>query len=87
MSIKVNGKIVAGRGKPGVGVPAGGAQGQVLTKRSATDYDTYWATPTGGGGGDTPIVQGGGFVEMTTSIPTSERSPNVLYALVLKDYG
>jgi hypothetical protein len=33
------------------GMPAGGSTGQVLTKNSATDYDTGWATPTGGGSG------------------------------------
>jgi hypothetical protein len=29
----------------GQGVPTGGTTGQVLTKNSATDYDTSWATP------------------------------------------
>lgn len=38
-------------GAPGQGVPTGGTTGQVLTKNSATDYDTGWATPSGGGGG------------------------------------
>lgn len=38
------------KGDPGVGVPAGGTTGQVLTKKSATDYDTEWKTPSGGGG-------------------------------------
>jgi hypothetical protein len=32
-------------------VPVGGTSGQVLTKNSATDYDTRWATPSAGGGG------------------------------------
>jgi hypothetical protein len=31
-------------------VPAGGGQGQVLTKNTTTDYDTIWSTPSGGGG-------------------------------------
>lgn len=31
--------------------PAGGTAGQVLTKRTSADHDTYWATPSGGGGG------------------------------------
>lgn len=42
------------KGDPGVagaGVPAGGTAGQVLTKKSETDYDTEWKDPTGGGGG------------------------------------
>ena len=33
----------------GSGVPAGGTDGQVLTKQSATDGDVAWETPTGGG--------------------------------------
>lgn len=31
------------QGVPGEGVPAGGAAGQVLSKRTAGDYDTQWA--------------------------------------------
>lgn len=38
-------------GSNGAGVPVGGATGQVLTKRSATDLDTEWKTPAAGGGG------------------------------------
>ena len=37
-------------GAPGQGVPTGGTAGQVLTKKSGTDYDTEWKDPTGGGG-------------------------------------
>lgn len=33
------------------GIPTGGAQGQVLAKRSGTSYDTEWVTGGGGGGG------------------------------------
>lgn len=38
------------QGTAGTGVPAAGAVGQVLTKKSATDYDTQWATAASGGG-------------------------------------
>lgn len=39
-------------GENGVGVPAGGSAGQVLSKRSDADYDTKWVDiPQGGGGG------------------------------------
>lgn len=39
-------------GAPGVGVPAGGTAGQILSKVNATDYNTQWINaPTGGGGG------------------------------------
>jgi hypothetical protein len=36
-------------GADGVGIPVGGATGQVLIKASATDYDTEWNTPAGAG--------------------------------------
>lgn len=36
------------QGEPGVGVPIGGTEGQVLVKSSATDYATEWATPDSG---------------------------------------
>jgi hypothetical protein len=36
-------------GSPGVGVPVGGTAGQVLTKNTATNYDTIWQTASGGG--------------------------------------
>lgn len=39
------------KGEPGEGVPAGGAAGQVLAKKSGTDYDTEWVNQTGGSGG------------------------------------
>lgn len=32
------------------GIPAGGSTGQVLTKKSGTNYDFQWTTPSGGGG-------------------------------------
>lgn len=38
------------QGPAGPGVAAGGTAGQVLSKKSNTDYDTEWVTPSGGGG-------------------------------------
>ena len=35
------------QGEPGEGVPAGGAQGQVLKKASNADFDTVWAIESG----------------------------------------
>lgn len=35
-------------GQPGIGVPAGGTTGQVLTKTSGADYATGWANVTSG---------------------------------------
>jgi hypothetical protein len=37
------------QGDAGEGVPEGGTAGQVLVKKSNTDYDTEWDTPAGGG--------------------------------------
>lgn len=42
------------QGPAGQGVPAGGTAGQVLAKKSGTDYDTEWTDQTGGGGTDLP---------------------------------
>lgn len=38
-------------GASGTGVPAGGATGQVLTKKSNADGDADWEASGGGGGG------------------------------------
>lgn len=42
-------ELTVEQGQPGIGVPAGGTTGQVLTKASNANYDTTWATGTGGG--------------------------------------
>lgn len=45
MALLINGVKVAGlggNGRDGVGVPTGGAEGQILIKKSTTDYDTQW---------------------------------------------
>lgn len=36
-------------GGDGVGVPSGGSTGQVLSKKSGTDYDTQWVNPPAAG--------------------------------------
>jgi Major tropism determinant N-terminal domain len=55
-------------GPAGLGVPAGGATGQVLTKKSAADNDTQWSASSGGGAPTngakgyctgTPVIGGG----------------------------
>lgn len=43
-------------GAAGQGVPAGGTTGQSLVKLSASNYDTGWATVSGGGGGGSGTV-------------------------------
>lgn len=40
----------------GHGIPAGGNAGQVLAKKTNTDYDVQWVDQTGGGGGGTVDV-------------------------------
>ena len=48
------------QGTQGIGLPTGGTSGQLLTKNSATNYDTIWgititsgtAAPSGGNDGD-----------------------------------
>jgi hypothetical protein len=49
LKIKVGGNWVdvPTAGPPGVGVPVGGAEGQVLTKVGATNYSTEWASVPG----------------------------------------
>ena len=54
MAIYVNGKKVAGNGvtvsqSGGPGLPPGGAAGQLLSKKTAGDYDTEWIDPPEGG--------------------------------------
>lgn len=45
-------KLIFG-GEAENGIPAGGTAGQVLVKKSGTDYDAEWQTSTGGNGGAT----------------------------------
>lgn len=43
-------------GLHGIGIPAGGAEGQVLVKTTDNDFDTAWIDPAGGGGPGDPIA-------------------------------
>lgn len=55
------------QGEKGEGVLAGGTTGQVLAKKSGTDYDTEWVNQTGGAGDTLPI---GAIVDFDgTTIP------------------
>lgn len=46
------------QGPAGPGVPSGGVAGQVLTKKSETDYDTEWVNQSGGAtGGKIRLVE------------------------------
>lgn len=54
----------------GTGVPMGGTEGQVLTKKGNDNLDTEWADPPGGDGGEngatfTPSVSPAGVISWT----------------------
>lgn len=53
-------------------IPDGGTAGQVLAKRSDANQDAHWIDPP----------EGGGFVEMASSIPPGQRKENTLYGLI-----
>lgn len=53
-------------GDPGVGVPAGGAAGQVLAKATAADYDAEWIDPPSSG----PFIQCGQEIDETGATGT-----------------
>lgn len=48
-------------GEAGVGVPSGGTTGQVLAKKSNSDYDTEWTDVQGGGTGDVTAAGNNNF--------------------------
>ena len=65
-------------GANGVGVPTGGAAGQVLAKNSGADYDTHWVTETGGSGSKIWTGSGdpnGGVTELTPTGMTGNSAP------------
>lgn len=55
------------QGPAGPGVPVGGTAGQVLTKASATDYATQWATSAGGSDPWTRVILGDDFATTGTA--------------------
>lgn len=44
-------------GPAGPGVPTGGTAGQVLAKKSGSDYDTQWVNQSGGGSSNGPTLR------------------------------
>lgn len=60
-------------GANGQGVPVGGTTGQVLRKKTNTDFDTEWATPASGGGAvvksGTVNLTAGGTANVTFTTP------------------
>jgi hypothetical protein len=69
-------------GATGPGVAAGGTAGQVLTKNTATNYDTGWTTPTAGGGPPVNISRASGdwFFPVGQATPaTVAMNPNQMF--------
>lgn len=64
----------------GQGIPAGGTTGQVLTKKSDTDYDADWQDPQGGpgttGGYYVPSVSETGLLTWEASDPDMPEVPS-----------
>lgn len=61
------------KGDPGVGVPAGGSAGQILSKTDATDYNTQWIdAPTSGGS----TYTAGRGIDITTDDVINVQLPN-----------
>ena len=56
------------QGDPGIGIPASGTTGQVLAKKSNTDYDTEWVNQSGGAdpATATPLMDGTAAVGTAT---------------------
>ena len=75
------------QGPAGPGVPTGGAAGQVLTKKSGTDYDTQWTTPSGGGAVKSIKQQHLGFYPSTDTLTLSAGEKTTLYATTNIYYG
>lgn len=66
------------------GIPAGGTTGQVLEKISGTDYNTQWATPSGGGA--SYLVYTALLTQSGTSAPVATVLENTLGGTVTWSY-
>lgn len=75
------------QGPAGPGVPSGGTAGQVLTKVDGTDYNTEWATPSGGSisvsvAGSTTenaITEQGAYNVYDNVIPNGNNYTHIIY--------
>jgi len=61
-----------------VGVPTGGTNGQVLTKNSATNYDTIWSSPSGTGT-VTSVTAGNLLPLFAASVSNSTTTPAITF--------
>lgn len=65
------------QGETGEGVPAGGSAGQVLAKKSDTDYDTEWVDQTGGASSAVDVA----FDDTTTGIGVTDVQAAIEYLI------
>jgi len=83
------GTLTIGVGTPGVGVPAGGTAGQVLTKVNSTDYNTVFATPSAdfitAVTAPLSVTSGNLSVNLSTYLPLAGGTMNVNAAIDLSD--
>lgn len=74
-------------GPAGPGVPVGGTAGQVLTKKSGTDYDTEWKNPAGGGAVKSIKQEHLNFYPSADTITLAAGEKTTLYAETNIYYG
>ena len=97
MAIYVNGKKVAGNGvtvsqSGGPGLPPGGAAGQLLSKKTAGDYDTEWIDPPEGGVASfhgragAVVPQAGDYTAEMVGAVTAEQVAAAIRAAVLDSW-
>lgn len=78
-------------GAPGVGVPTGGASGEVLAKIDGTNYNTHWITlvPTGGATGEALIKNSAADFDFSfeTLVPSGGSTGQTLAKVDGTDYN
>lgn len=70
-------------GADGVGIPAGGSTGQVLSKSSNLNYDVVWSTVSGGGGG---VGLGSRIISTSSSAVLASNTTATFTATGFKSY-
>lgn len=66
------------RGYPGAGIASGGTAGQILTKASATDYDTSWTTPSYASSTDLQTVADARIPDALVAVETTPTVNNTI---------
>lgn len=70
-------------GTNGQGIPAGGVANQVLAKVNATDFNTAWVTPIGGGASLQLVANKAGGSSETLPVATSTSPTTIVFNNVL----